>query len=161
MNLHIIAGVLLIGAGVAYGVLSLWQAITGRGFWLRQPAIPPSLERAQAGGWVGVAVAAIAVLLGVNQLVPTASAFAGTAALLILALGGVYGLVHRWQRLSRTRYSTRAAIAGPPKYTKLTVRAISAERQAAIEKAVVNIDTLDDIAQLTALLTPAVHSPID
>jgi aconitate decarboxylase len=47
------------------------------------------------------------------------------------------------------------------KYTKLTARAISAERQAAIEKAVLNIDTLDDIAQLSALLTPAVHSPID
>src|SRR5580704_3607468 len=47
------------------------------------------------------------------------------------------------------------------KYTKLTHRIISAERQAAIEKAVLNIDTLDDIAQLTALLTPTVHSPLD
>ena len=47
------------------------------------------------------------------------------------------------------------------KYTKLTHRVISAERQAAIEKAVLNIDTLDDVAQLTALLTPAVHSPLD
>src|ERR1700729_3204352 len=47
------------------------------------------------------------------------------------------------------------------KYAKLTHRIISAERQAAIEKAVLNIDTLDDIAQLTALLTPAVHSPLD
>jgi hypothetical protein len=43
----------------------------------------------------------------------------------------------------------------------LTRRAISAERQAAIEKAVLNIDTLADIAQLTDLLTPAVHSPLD
>src|SRR3984957_4732327 len=45
------------------------------------------------------------------------------------------------------------------KYIKLTHRCISGERQAAIEKAVLNIDTLDDVAQLTALLTPAVHSP--
>jgi 2-methylcitrate dehydratase PrpD len=47
------------------------------------------------------------------------------------------------------------------KYAKLTLRAITAERQAAIEKAVLNIDTLDDIGQLTDLLTPAVHSPLD
>jgi hypothetical protein len=38
---------------------------------------------------------------------------------------------------------------------------IAADRQAAKEKAVLDIDTLDDIAQLTALLTPAVHSPLD
>src|SRR5580700_3694777 len=47
------------------------------------------------------------------------------------------------------------------KYTKLTQRAITPERQAAIEKAVLNIDTLDDVAQLATLLTPAVHSPLD
>jgi aconitate decarboxylase len=47
------------------------------------------------------------------------------------------------------------------KYAKLTRRSISAERQAAIEKAVLGIDSLDDIAQLTALLTPAVQSPLD
>jgi 2-methylcitrate dehydratase PrpD len=47
------------------------------------------------------------------------------------------------------------------KYAKLTHRAISADRQAAIEKAVLGIDTLDDIAELTALLTPAVRSPLD
>jgi 2-methylcitrate dehydratase PrpD len=46
------------------------------------------------------------------------------------------------------------------KYAKLTHRAISADRQAAIEKAVLGIDTVDDVAQLTALLTPAVHSPL-
>jgi hypothetical protein len=43
----------------------------------------------------------------------------------------------------------------------LTHRAISAERQAAIEDAVLNIEKLDDVAQLTALLTPAVQSPLD
>src|ERR1700734_561018 len=47
------------------------------------------------------------------------------------------------------------------KYAKLTHRIIAADRQAAIEKAVLHLDTLDDIAQLTALLTPAVHSPLD
>jgi aconitate decarboxylase len=47
------------------------------------------------------------------------------------------------------------------KYTKLTHRVISAERQAAIEKAVLNVDTLDDVAELAALLTPAVLSPLD
>jgi aconitate decarboxylase len=47
------------------------------------------------------------------------------------------------------------------KYAKLTHRVISAERQAAIENAVLNIDTLDDVAELSALLTPAVRSPLD
>ncbi len=47
------------------------------------------------------------------------------------------------------------------KYAKLTHRVIAAERQAAIEKAVLSIETLDDVAQLTALLTPMVHSPLD
>jgi 2-methylcitrate dehydratase PrpD len=47
------------------------------------------------------------------------------------------------------------------KFAKLTHRAISADRQAAIEKAVLGLDTLDDVAQLAALLTPAVHSPLD
>jgi hypothetical protein len=47
------------------------------------------------------------------------------------------------------------------KYAKLTHRAVSADRQAAIEKAILGIDTLYDIAELTALLTPAVRSPLD
>ena len=47
------------------------------------------------------------------------------------------------------------------KYAKLTHRVISAERQAAIEKAVLGIDTLDDVAQLATLLTPTVRSPVD
>jgi aconitate decarboxylase len=46
------------------------------------------------------------------------------------------------------------------KYAKLTHRPVSAERQAAIEKAVLDIDALDDVAQLTAQLTPAVHAPL-
>ncbi len=39
--------------------------------------------------------------------------------------------------------------------------AVSPDRQAAIEKAVLNLDTLSDVGQLTALLTPTVHSPLD
>jgi aconitate decarboxylase len=46
------------------------------------------------------------------------------------------------------------------KYAKLTHRVISAERQADIEKTVLNIEALDDVAELTALLTPAVQSPL-
>jgi aconitate decarboxylase len=46
------------------------------------------------------------------------------------------------------------------KYAKLTRRAVSAERQAAIQKAVLGIDALDDVAQLADLLTPEVHSPL-
>src|SRR6202050_2593642 len=47
------------------------------------------------------------------------------------------------------------------KYTKLTHRIISADRRDAIEKAVLGIDTLDDVAELTTLLPPAVHAPLD
>jgi aconitate decarboxylase len=79
-------------------------------------------------------------------------------------------------RLTLNDGSTRAAKVAHPrgtgdrsltnaeirdKYGKLTDRAISAERQATIDEAVLNIDTLDDVAQLTALLTPTVHSPLD
>jgi len=46
------------------------------------------------------------------------------------------------------------------KYTKLTRKVVSAERQAAIEKAILGIDDLDDVAELASLLTPAVHSPL-
>jgi 2-methylcitrate dehydratase PrpD len=47
------------------------------------------------------------------------------------------------------------------KYAKLTARVMSAERRAAIEKTVLGIDSVDDVAQLATLLTPAVHSPLD
>jgi len=47
------------------------------------------------------------------------------------------------------------------KYRKLTDRAISQQRQTAIENTILNIDTLDDIAHLTTLLTPTVQSPLD
>jgi hypothetical protein len=103
MNVHVVAGVLLLGFGVAYGIASLMQVVNGTGLWIRKPKVTPSVALARAGGWVGVGMAAIAVLLGVNQLVPTASAFAGTAALLVLGLGGVYGLVLPRRRTSRTQ----------------------------------------------------------
>jgi hypothetical protein len=60
---------------------------------------------------------------------------------------------------------TAAALAASgeirDKYAKLTHRAISADRQAAIENIVLNIDTASDVAELTALLTPTVQSPLD
>lgn len=89
---------LLIIFGVLYGAVSLGQVLTGRGLWLRRPTVPPSPEKVRAGGWVGVAIACLAVLLGVNQLVPTASAFVTTAVLLALGFGGTWAVVHRWQR---------------------------------------------------------------
>jgi 2-methylcitrate dehydratase PrpD len=79
-------------------------------------------------------------------------------------------------RLTLTDGSTRAAKVVYPrgtgdrnltnadirdKYAKLTRRIISADRQAAIEKAVLGLDTLGDVAELAALLTPVVHSPLD
>jgi aconitate decarboxylase len=79
-------------------------------------------------------------------------------------------------RLTLTDGSTRTAKVADPrgtgdrsltnteicdKYRKLADRAISEERRAAIEQAVLNLDRLDDISQLTALLTPRVHSPLD
>jgi aconitate decarboxylase len=47
------------------------------------------------------------------------------------------------------------------KYRTLTNRVIAPERQSAIEDAVLNLDTVDDIGQLTALLTPTVKSALD
>jgi len=47
------------------------------------------------------------------------------------------------------------------KYRKLTNHTISPERQTAIENTVLNLDTVDDIGELIALLTPTVHSAID
>jgi aconitate decarboxylase len=78
-------------------------------------------------------------------------------------------------RLTLTDGTTRAATVIHPrgtgdrtltnadirdKYAKLTHRIISPDRQAAIENAVLDIEALDDVAQLTALLTPAVDSPL-
>ena len=47
------------------------------------------------------------------------------------------------------------------KYRSLTRSVISADRQTAIEKTVLNVDALDDISALTALLTPTVRSALE
>jgi aconitate decarboxylase len=47
------------------------------------------------------------------------------------------------------------------KYRSLTRSVIPADRQDAIEKTVLNLDGLDDISTLTALLTPIVRSALD
>jgi aconitate decarboxylase len=47
------------------------------------------------------------------------------------------------------------------KYRSLTRSVIPADRQGAIEKTVLNLDGLDDISTLTALLTPIVRSALD
>ena len=47
------------------------------------------------------------------------------------------------------------------KYRSLTRSVISADRQSAIEKTVLDVDTIDDIEELTALLTPTVRSALE
>ena len=47
------------------------------------------------------------------------------------------------------------------KYRKLTNRVIASDRQIAIEHAILNLEELDDVVELIALLTPTVHSPLD
>ena len=47
------------------------------------------------------------------------------------------------------------------KYRSLTHSVIPANRQTAIEKAVLNLDALNDISELTTLLTPTVRSALD
>jgi 2-methylcitrate dehydratase PrpD len=79
-------------------------------------------------------------------------------------------------RITLTDGSTHAATVAHPKgngsnaltnpeirekYRKLTKRAIAPDRQTALENAVLNLDTVDDVSQLTDLLTPVVHSPLD
>ena len=57
------------------------------------------------------------------------------------------------------RVLTNADIVG--KYRSLTSSVISTNRQTALEKTVLNLDALDDISELTALLTPTVRSALD
>ena len=72
------------------------------------------------------------------------------------------GPAGRTGRLAAWLAGTHAGGCPPPvhEHAKLTHRVISPDRQAAIEKAVLHLDTLNDVAQLTALLTPAVSSPL-
>jgi 2-methylcitrate dehydratase PrpD len=46
------------------------------------------------------------------------------------------------------------------KYRELTKDVIAGDRRAAIENAVLNLETVEDVGQLIALLTPAVRSPL-
>jgi aconitate decarboxylase len=57
------------------------------------------------------------------------------------------------------RVLTNADIVG--KYRSLTSSVISTNRQTALEKTVLNLDALDDISELTVLLTPTVRSALD
>jgi aconitate decarboxylase len=57
------------------------------------------------------------------------------------------------------RVLTNADIAA--KYRSLTSSVISTSRQTALEKTILNLDALDDISELTALLTPTVRSALD
>src|SRR5246500_3544385 len=57
------------------------------------------------------------------------------------------------------RVLTNADIVG--KYRSLTSSVISTNHQTALEKTVLNLDALDDISELTALLTPTVRSALD
>src|SRR4029077_3359232 len=47
------------------------------------------------------------------------------------------------------------------KYRSLTRSVIAIDRQTAIEKAVLNVDALDDISELTALLTPTALAALE
>jgi aconitate decarboxylase len=47
------------------------------------------------------------------------------------------------------------------KYRSLTSSVIPTDRQTAIEKTVLNLDVLDDISEMTTLLTPTVRSALD
>jgi 2-methylcitrate dehydratase PrpD len=79
-------------------------------------------------------------------------------------------------RITLTDGSTHAATVAHPrgngdhaltnseirdKYRKLTNRVISSDRQAAIERAFLDLESVDDIGELMALLTPTVHSPVE
>jgi aconitate decarboxylase len=57
------------------------------------------------------------------------------------------------------RVLTNADIVG--KYRSLTSSVIPTNRQTALEKIALNLDALDDISELTALLTPTVRSALD
>jgi 2-methylcitrate dehydratase PrpD len=47
------------------------------------------------------------------------------------------------------------------KYRSLTASVINSDRQAAIEKMVLSLESLDDISELTALLTPTVRPALN
>ncbi|MFJ1549867.1 MmgE/PrpD family protein, partial [Streptomyces sp. NPDC088246] len=78
---------------------------------------------------------------------------------LTLKDGRVCEAVVRHPRGTGDRLLTNAEIVD--KYRSLTRSVVSPGRQAAIESAVLGLEALDDISQLTALLTPAVRPALD
>jgi 2-methylcitrate dehydratase PrpD len=73
--------------------------------------------------------------------------------------GGTRAKVVAHPRGTGKRMLTDADIVD--KYRSLTRSVITTDRQTAIEKAVLNLDALDDISALTTLLIPAVGSALD
>jgi aconitate decarboxylase len=78
---------------------------------------------------------------------------------LTLKDGGTCAKVVAHPRGTGKRMLTDADIVD--KYRSLTRSVITTDRQTAIEKAVLNLDALDDISALTTLLIPAVGSALD
>jgi aconitate decarboxylase len=78
---------------------------------------------------------------------------------LTLKDGGTRAKVVAHPRGTGKRMLTDADIVD--KYRRLTRSVITTDRQTAIEKAVLNLDALDDISALTTLLIPAVGSALD
>lgn len=66
----------------------------------------------------------------------------------------------RERTIAHPRGTGDNALTGPEirdKYRRLTASVVSADRQDAIEDVVLHLDTVDDVAELTALLIPAVR----
>ena len=63
-----VGAVALILVGLAIGAVSSVQATTGRYIGVRKLRTDPSKAKIQAGGWVGVALAVVAVFLGASWL---------------------------------------------------------------------------------------------
>ncbi|MEU4584868.1 hypothetical protein AB0F92_22675 [Kitasatospora aureofaciens] len=78
---------------------------------------------------------------------------------LTLKDGGVREAVVRHPRGTGDRLLTNTEIVD--KYRSLTHSVVPRGRQDAIENAVLGLEALDDISQLTALLTPAVRPALD
>lgn len=66
-GMSVLAGVVLVALGVAYGALSVAQCM-GRSWFLRKPEVQPSSEKLLAGGIVGLVIATVLVLVGVTWL---------------------------------------------------------------------------------------------
>lgn len=91
--------VVLIAIGVAFGVLGLIQALTGRYIGFRKLRRNPSREKISLGGWASFGLGVIALLLGVSWLVGGVVAEAlGAGGWCVLLLGGLW-MTFRLRRL--------------------------------------------------------------